>query len=102
MTRHPRDSPLFPSPPLFDLGFFEQAQPPVGRRGQRAPRQGQAQGLGEEQAPRQDGLSREANLAVRKAGASLPFSLPASPRIARSEEHTSELQSRQYLVCRLL
>src|SRR5258707_11243400 len=25
-----------------------------------------------------------------------------SPRITRSEEHTSELQSRQYLVCRLL
>src|SRR5947209_18836218 len=25
-----------------------------------------------------------------------------SPRRARSEEHTSELQSRQYLVCRLL
>src|SRR3712207_7048951 len=24
------------------------------------------------------------------------------PRAARSEEHTSELQSRQYLVCRLL
>src|SRR3712207_8897664 len=24
------------------------------------------------------------------------------PRIVRSEEHTSELQSRQYLVCRLL
>src|SRR3712207_8627593 len=29
--------------------------------------------------------------------------LPAAPRSeARSEEHTSELQSRQYLVCRLL
>src|SRR3712207_8506938 len=26
----------------------------------------------------------------------------AEPRCARSEEHTSELQSRQYLVCRLL
>src|SRR3712207_7190179 len=26
----------------------------------------------------------------------------AAGRIARSEEHTSELQSRQYLVCRLL
>src|SRR3712207_8905943 len=26
----------------------------------------------------------------------------ASARTARSEEHTSELQSRQYLVCRLL
>src|SRR3712207_9549857 len=27
---------------------------------------------------------------------------PAEPREHRSEEHTSELQSRQYLVCRLL
>src|SRR3712207_8586791 len=27
---------------------------------------------------------------------------PASPVGGRSEEHTSELQSRQYLVCRLL
>src|SRR3712207_7022754 len=26
----------------------------------------------------------------------------AAPRSSRSEEHTSELQSRQYLVCRLL
>src|SRR5947209_14838313 len=29
-------------------------------------------------------------------------SLPWSPAGSRSEEHTSELQSRQYLVCRLL
>src|SRR3712207_7240584 len=28
--------------------------------------------------------------------------LDADPRQLRSEEHTSELQSRQYLVCRLL
>src|SRR3712207_7328938 len=27
---------------------------------------------------------------------------PRPPRESRSEEHTSELQSRQYLVCRLL
>src|SRR3712207_8515774 len=27
---------------------------------------------------------------------------PNSPTLMRSEEHTSELQSRQYLVCRLL
>src|SRR3712207_6977539 len=27
---------------------------------------------------------------------------PLAQRIGRSEEHTSELQSRQYLVCRLL
>src|SRR3712207_7015302 len=31
-----------------------------------------------------------------------PSASKASPRVARSEEHTSELQSRQYLVCRLL
>src|SRR3712207_8620352 len=29
-------------------------------------------------------------------------STPPSPAAPRSEEHTSELQSRQYLVCRLL
>src|SRR3712207_7879302 len=29
-------------------------------------------------------------------------SIPSSVMFSRSEEHTSELQSRQYLVCRLL
>src|SRR3712207_7749497 len=29
-------------------------------------------------------------------------SAPGRPGVVRSEEHTSELQSRQYLVCRLL
>src|SRR3712207_8217991 len=28
--------------------------------------------------------------------------MPRFPDVARSEQHTSELQSRQYLVCRLL
>src|SRR3712207_7953867 len=32
----------------------------------------------------------------------LPENLGAALQVARSEEHTSELQSRQYLVCRLL
>src|SRR3712207_6997902 len=32
----------------------------------------------------------------------LPLVLGATTWIPRSEEHTSELQSRQYLVCRLL
>src|SRR3712207_8663606 len=31
-----------------------------------------------------------------------PRRTPPRPRRGRSEEHTSELQSRQYLVCRLL
>src|SRR5215203_7540754 len=40
----------------------------------------------------------------QSSAADLPDSArrPASPRWPRSEEHTSELQSRQYLVCRLL
>src|SRR3712207_8106753 len=45
------------------------------------------------QVPRVDQLRsrRRANRAVRRRR-----------RVGRSEEHTSELQSRQYLVCRLL
>src|SRR3712207_8877126 len=35
-------------------------------------------------------------------GRSLTVFLYAHTRVLRSEEHTSELQSRQYLVCRLL
>src|SRR5438445_6127195 len=31
-----------------------------------------------------------------------PLEAPDEPVVVRSEEHTSELQSRQYLVCRLL
>src|SRR3712207_6854719 len=41
--------------------------------------------------------------AVAEAGAEpFPGGVEAEPGPARSEEHTSELQSRQYLVCRLL
>src|SRR3712207_7468334 len=42
-------------------------------------------------------------IAARRAGAPT-FDATTTPLVAafRSEEHTSELQSRQYLVCRLL
>src|SRR3712207_8359895 len=43
---------------------------------------------------------RERRSASRRARASRP--LGAADDAFRSEEHTSELQSRQYLVCRLL
>src|SRR5947209_13263263 len=36
------------------------------------------------------------------AGLRFAFRLSSCPSAGRSEEHTSELQSRQYLVCRLL
>src|SRR5438445_3884877 len=38
---------------------------------------------------------------VRRRG-SVPLRACRTPAPSRSEEHTSELQSRQYLVCRLL
>src|SRR3712207_8069094 len=65
-------------------------------------------------APRRSGAARDAPLAARPAaGGGLLVAarrVRASGRVARrggppaprSEEHTSELQSRQYLVCRLL
>src|SRR5258707_11619788 len=46
------------------------------------------------------GCSRNGAAATKRARCS-PKSTAGSPRV-RSEEHTSELQSRQYLVCRLL
>src|SRR3712207_9299321 len=33
--------------------------------------------------------------------ARIPYKVPSRADLPRSEEHTSELQSRQYLVCRL-
>src|SRR2546422_8347719 len=89
MIRRPPRSPLFPSPPLFrsgrdpgrDLGpvpvDLGEVFPPVG---------GPAGGV--------DG-DVQVGPAVRLA--------PATVRLLpRSEEHTSELQSRLHLVCRLL
>src|SRR5258707_11864882 len=44
----------------------------------------------------------EANMDEGVVSAPLSKYLHCQTRICRSEEHTSELQSRQYLVCRLL
>src|SRR3712207_8698259 len=62
--------------------------------------------------PGEEPLARERGsemLRLRAAGGALTAHLPRPrarshyiPEIPRSEEHTSELQSRQYLVCRLL
>src|SRR3712207_7749334 len=85
MIRRPPRSPLFPYTTLFRSAG-------LGRR------------LGE--------IAAEAAAAIRpywRAGGEVTLKLDASPVTAadhageaRSEEHTSELQSRQYLVCRLL
>src|SRR3712207_7377156 len=84
MIRHPPRSTLFPSTPLF-----RSVELPVDE-----PSQGQwvadVHGLVKLGIELVDALPR---LDVDEIGLDLGL---------RSEEHTSELQSRQYLVCRLL
>src|SRR3712207_8244651 len=88
MIRRPPRSTLFPYTPLFrsreragEPG--RDAATPHGHRGLSAARDA----MGREAVKQEDDLP-------------LRHRFTASP--LRSEEHTSELQSRQYLVCRLL
>src|SRR2546430_10575972 len=82
MIRRPPRSTLFPYTTLF------RSAPPRSRRAR----------LGE--APL-DGRGREAGRAALRGAARGRRAGPARPA-ARSEEHTSELQSQSNLVCRLL
>src|SRR3712207_7930351 len=80
MIRHPPISPPFPSPTLFRSADHARAG-----HGGGAPRRGHP-----------DRARPRGGRAPRAAGQR------DHQRRRRSEEHTSELQSRQYLVCRLL
>src|SRR3712207_8141359 len=90
--RHPPRSPLFPSTPLFrSLDDYRQKVLRSARRGTVYPYELTAM-LGD--FTEYDLDDRNVLVPVdRPKGRNTP---------ARSEEHTSELQSRQYLVCRLL
>src|SRR3712207_8103737 len=83
MIRRPPRSTLFPYTTLF-RSEHDERQHARRRDGSRERQGGSAQALAEQDAEDR----REGHLA------------DAEQR--RSEEHTSELQSRQYLVCRLL
>src|SRR3712207_8792600 len=89
MIRRPPRSTLFPYTTLFRSTFRH------GRR--RHPSRS-----------RYSGLSARGSSPNLRAGSTRRVALQASepdqhsPATSRSEEHTSELQSRQYLVCRLL
>src|SRR3712207_7874024 len=54
------------------------------------------------QGRRQPGSAQEARARAELRRTRVGLGLADEPPHARSEEHTSELQSRQYLVCRLL
>src|SRR3712207_7916440 len=97
MIRRPPRSTLFPYTTLFrsPAGRPTLSPPPVGGpvlppvAGQAAPR-------------REAGGARSGRGRLRRAGAGRGGWQRSRPPAVRSEEHTSELQSRQYLVCRLL
>src|SRR3712207_7360838 len=87
MIRRPPISPLFPYPTLFRSGL-EEGDVVHGGPQATGPRLEQGGALG-----------RTGALPRRMCGARRGHE---GPGVGRSEEHTSELQSRQYLVCRLL
>src|SRR3712207_8271550 len=88
MIRRPPRSTLFPYTTLF------RSLPRLRRA---AARPG-----GADRAGRAPGLTAPAGSARTRSATAPPCSTLGRVHDERSEEHTSELQSRQYLVCRLL
>src|SRR3712207_8792584 len=91
MIRRPPRSTLFPYTTHFRSPSENEAVVPVARW------DGKEEGGAR---PRPDLPSPVPAAPRRQAGGAQPSTRTMSER--RSEEHTSELQSRQYLVCRLL
>src|SRR3712207_8702052 len=91
MIRRPPRSTRFPYTTLFrSLATLEQADRPEHHRAEDQQGDDVQQGLGDQRSQHdREALAHPAEAAGHDQG-------------ARSEEHTSELQSRQYLECRLL
>src|SRR3712207_7459187 len=95
MIRRPPRSTLFPYTTLFRSLPSRRGRAPPGRGGRSG--RGRRRGRGGPCA----GCARRRGKGGR--GGRGRREVPRRPRSrSRSEEHTSELQSRQYLVCRLL
>src|SRR3712207_9470728 len=102
MIRRPPRSTLFPYTTLFRSpvlakGRFERRVRASGRD----VRADQAEAAGDAVDVRVDGEGGAAEGKEEHAGGGLRPDAGEGAEPARSEEHTSELQSRQYLVCRL-
>src|SRR3712207_7375474 len=91
MIRRPPRSTLFPYTTLFRSRTIGEQAAPVGARSGR----GRAMDFSNHREDASDDVAIAAPAKAAKGGTSKTVD-------PRSEEHTSELQSRQYLVCRLL
>src|SRR5258708_15511025 len=90
MTRRPPSSPLFPYPPLSRARTRSiRRSPPLGFHIRTGGTMGQSEAF--DVAPQEDAEAPE--LSIGEVAQELQL---------RSEEHTSELQSPDHLVCRLL
>src|SRR3712207_8677131 len=90
MIRRPPRSTLFPYTTLFRSADARVGDPDW------------QSGVGEEGDPHAAALRRDRRAGVRAGAGGRGGRGGPHRHVQRSEEHTSELQSRQYLVCRLL
>src|SRR3712207_7393749 len=99
MIRRPPRSTLFPYTTLFRSGALQAAR----RTGRAAAASGAAENTAVPQsAQAHSGHSPPSSVCPSTHGGWTNSRSPSQDGQTRSEEHTSELQSRQYLVCRLL
>src|SRR3712207_7061610 len=94
MIRRPPRSTLFPYTTLFRSEVHDHEVCQLRYPGLRVERRLEDVGLG--QIPSLDRLD------ALRSNLEMAAFVPVEDAAKRSEEHTSELQSRQYLVCRLL
>src|SRR3712207_7389292 len=98
MIRPPPRSPLFPYTTLFRSRQREHRQDDLAPRPEEVERQRRDRERAEPHRVPPDRRRHD----PRGDGEQPEEDRPGPDRPGRSEEHTSELQSRQYLVCRLL
>src|SRR3712207_7789515 len=96
MIRRPPRSTLFPYTTLFRSLITDFNYPDVELE------RGILEGAGLELLEAHCRTEEDVIEAGQEVSALLTQYAPITARVLRSEEHTSELQSRQYLVCRLL
>src|SRR3712207_8689084 len=93
MIRRPPRSTLFPYTTLFRSVAPDHQDLSV---------QKQVRKIGRQQVRRADAVHGQLQVRQQRLGLLLIEGGHPGLQVVRSEEHTSELQSRQYLVCRLL